>query len=98
MTAPPARLVLIIGGGRSGTHWLASILAAVDETTVTVETTPPFPNVVRLAIKPAAMPQLYPTLVHEYLDIQKQIRTPIWVDKSHPAMWLAESCRKRRKW
>ena len=83
-------LVLIIGTGRSGTHWLAHILRSHSRFRVTFERFPMFPLATRMAIDPRLRPALFPLLVLSYRAERLASAGRIYADKSHPAIWIAE--------
>ena len=82
--------VFVIGSGRSGTHWLGYILEAFPQTHVTVEKPPIFPWVVEMAQRPASEDKLFPQLATRYRAEHRRVLPRLYVDKSHPNLWLAE--------
>ena len=83
-------LVLIIGTGRSGTHWLAHILRSHPRFRVTFERFPMFPLATRMAVDPRLRPVLFPLLVLSYRVQRLASADRIYADKSHPGIWIAE--------
>jgi hypothetical protein len=84
-------MILIIGCGRSGTHWLAKILSESGQIKVTVE----LPGIFDRATK-ASMGDMnrIPELIHIYrreIDQSAKIGYKEYADKSHPALWFAEA-------
>jgi hypothetical protein len=86
----PPDLVLIIGTGRSGTHWLADILRSHPQFRVTVEQFPMFPLATRMAVDARLRPALLPLLVVSYRAQHFASGDRIYADKSHPAIWIAD--------
>lgn len=84
----------IIGTGRSGTHWLGHTLEHHPEIRETIEVEPMFKLVKTMATEPERTPQLMPKLVQAYK--KQMIRSPgkLYLDKSHPNIWLVEELLK----
>lgn len=87
--APPG-IVLIIGTGRSGTHWLARVLRSHARFRVTLERFPMFQLTTRMAVDRRLRQALFPLLVLSYRAQRLASGDRIYADKSHPALWLAE--------
>lgn len=88
--APSSPKVFIVGTGRSGTHWLARSLAAHPEVKATIERWPIFGWVRRMALDPGTRDRLLPRAIL-YYRLQHLLALPrIYLDKSHPALWIAE--------
>jgi hypothetical protein len=85
-----SRKVFIIGCGRSGTHWVAEILASYRELHVEVESDPIFGEVIRLALEDSTDPADFQRLISLYEEAHRAIYPRYFVDKSHPNLWLAE--------
>ncbi len=85
-----ARPILIVGTGRSGTHWLANILSGHPQVRATIEVYPIFRIVTRMAQDPAYEKRGFRKLLLLYRWQRAASRTPLYIDKSHPAMWIAE--------
>jgi len=80
----------IVGTGRSGTHWIARSLAAHPDIRATIEVQPMFRWATRLALDPAANRHLLRRLVLAYrIQVLRSIPR-LYLDKSHPCLWLAE--------
>jgi len=82
--------VFIIGTGRSGTNWLAQTLAGHPNIRATIEVEPMFGYSTRMALDPRLEDTGFEALVAEY---KKQILISgdkLYVDKSHPNIWLVE--------
>jgi hypothetical protein len=80
----------IVGSGRSGTHWIARSLAAHPEIRATIEVQPMFRWATRLALAPVANRHLLRRLILAYrLQVLRSIPR-LYLDKSHPCLWLAE--------
>lgn len=89
--APTRAPVFILGNGRSGTHWLGFILDAHPDISVTFEQRPIFGWVTQMALDSRKEPTLLPKLVRRYRLEIAAAAPRIFVDKSHPNLWLAES-------
>lgn len=84
------RPIFVVGTGRSGTHWLGHTLEAHPEIRATIETRPVFGWVTRMALEPREVERLLPRLLLVY-RVQLALSAPRhYLDKSHPAMWIAE--------
>jgi LPS sulfotransferase NodH len=86
----PPEFVLVIGTGRSGTHWLAHVLRSHARFRVTFERFPMFQLATRMAVDQRLRPALFPLLVLSYRVQRLASGDRIYADKSHPAIWLAE--------
>jgi hypothetical protein len=82
--------IIIIGCGRSGTHWLGHTLAAHPQVHAEIEAPPVFGWVTRMAIDPSAEAQLFPRLLERYRAAHALAHPRHYADKSHPNLWLAE--------
>ncbi len=87
-SVPPP--VFVIGSGRSGTHWLGYILEAHPDIEVAFEQPPIFQWVTQMALDPGKERQLLPKLVRRYRYEFAAVAPRVFVDKSHPNIWLAE--------
>lgn len=88
------RPVFIIGSGRSGTHWLSGALAAHPDVHATIEVQPMFGLSTQMALNSSLEQSLMPSLIAAY---QKQLLSSaprLYVDKSHPNIWIAEKLKK----
>jgi len=86
-TPPP---VFIVGSDRSGTHWLGRILDAHPDVEVTFEPQPVFRWSMDMAIDPAEERELFPRMVAGYRYQRVVVAPRMYVDKSHPNLWIAE--------
>lgn len=86
----PPDLVLVIGTGRSGTHWLAHVLRSHPAFRVTFERFPMFQLATRMAVDHRLRSLLFPPLVLSYRAQVLASGGRIYADKSHPAMWIAD--------
>ena len=86
------RPVFVIGTGRSGTHWLGHSLIGHPEVRATIEVEPMFGLSVRMALDAAREAELFDRLVAAYESQLSQCHTRIYLDKSHPNIWIAEKC------
>lgn len=88
--ASRSRMMLIVGTGRSGTHWVARILDSHEDVRATIETNPGFRWATRMALDPSARDRLFPRLAW-YYRLQHYWSAPRhYVDKSHPNLWIVE--------
>lgn len=88
--AAERRVVFIVGTGRSGTHWLGWICESHPELAVTIERPPIFEWVTEAAIHPDRAARLLPKLVRRYTAEARLCEPRLYVDKSHPNLWLAD--------
>lgn len=88
------RPVFVVGTGRSGTHWLGYSLENHPEVRATIETKPMFELATKMALNPALEKSLYAKLVRSYNWQLLKSPTPIYVDKTHPNIWLAEKLKE----
>jgi hypothetical protein len=84
------RLVLVIGTGRSGTHWLGYSLGDHPEMRATVEIEAMFTWATRMALDPAQEKRMFPRLVRAYRKQILKSAPRLYLDKTHPNIWLAE--------
>jgi hypothetical protein len=84
------RPVFIIGTGRTGTHWLANTFCDHPEIDLTVETQPMFGLSQQIALNPALQKKLFGKLVLNYQGQLKRSSRKLYIDKSHPNIWIAE--------
>jgi len=82
------RLGIIVGCGRSGTNWLAKILAESEACTVTREDKPLFNLVVDIVVR--GQRDRIKTLIPAYRNRAMQYAPSLFVDKSHPALFLVD--------
>lgn len=87
---PQSKMIFILGTGRSGTHWLGYILGAHEDIELTVEKPPLFTWITRMAIDERQELILFPKLVNRYKIEHALFAPKIYLDKSHPNIWLAE--------
>lgn len=86
----PGAPIFILGTGRSGTHWLAKMLAKHPELYGVIEGQPGFGWSTAMAIDPGLEPELFPRLIAFYRAGMDRARPFRFLDKSHPNLWLAE--------
>lgn len=84
------RSVFVVGTGRSGTNWLARLLEDHPDVTATIEDRWIFPLVTRMALDVRKRALGVPILVAAYRRRERKIAPRLYVDKSHPNLWLAE--------
>ncbi len=87
---PPARPVFVIGTGRSGTHWLGYSLGNHPEVRATIEVQPMFGLATHMAINPTLEENLFGHLIEAYKWYLSHSESSIYIDKTHPNIWLAE--------
>ena len=84
------RPVFVIGTGRSGTHWLGYSLGNHPEVRATVETEPMFGLSTRMALDASLESQLFGKLKRAYQWQLFRSAPRLYMDKSHPNIWIAE--------
>lgn len=82
--------IIILGTGRSGTHWIANTLAAHPAIRATIEKSPQFDWVMSMALDARRKDKLLPKLLRRYKWEVIRSTPRRYLDKSHPAIWLAE--------
>jgi hypothetical protein len=86
----PTRPVFVIGTGRSGTHWLGYSLGNHPEVRATVEMRPMFGLSTRMALDASLESQLFGKLRRAYQWQLLRSAPRLYLDKSHPNIWIAE--------
>jgi hypothetical protein len=89
------RPVFVIGCGRSGTHLLARALAAHPLVRATIEAEPMFGLSTAMALDPRLEQVLLEDLARCYQMELRRRRPAIYLDKSHPNIWIAEKLKDR---
>ncbi len=84
------RPVFVVGSGRSGTHWLGFSLGDHPEVRATIEKKPMFKLATRMAVNPDLEEHLFDNLVRAYKWELFLSGDKVYLDKSHPNLWLAE--------
>lgn len=84
------RPVFVIGTGRFGTHWLGYALGNHPEVRATVEVEPMFGLSTRMALNPTLEGKLFRRLVMAYRWQLFKSAPRLYLDKSHPNIWIAE--------
>ena len=84
------RPVFVIGTGRSGTHWLGYSLKGHPEIRVTIEAQPMFRLSTRMALNPTLETKLFGRLKLVYQWQLFRSAPQLYLDKSHPNIWIAE--------
>jgi len=92
--ASTARPVFVIGTGRSGTHWLGYSLGNHPEVRATIEAKPMFKLSTRMALNPSLEEKLFGRLVAAYRWQLFNSSPRLYLDKSHPNIWIAEKLKK----
>ncbi|WP_018248560.1 sulfotransferase family protein [Orenia marismortui] len=82
--------IFILGTGRSGTHWLAYILANHPNIRATIEEPIIFDLVTKMALNEDLRAENFPKLIKLYCEEAKKSFPKDYLDKSHPNLWLAE--------
>jgi len=82
--------VLVIGTGRSGTHWIGNIVSGHREFRSTIEEPKIFRLVTQMALNPEKKKNLLPKLVRRYRNELRHSAPLHYLDKSHPNIWIAE--------
>lgn len=88
------RPVFVIGTGRSGTHWLGYSLGNHPGVSATVEASPMFDLATSMALNPALEPELFGRLVRAYKWQLLKAAPRLYMDKTHPNIWIAEKLKK----
>lgn len=88
------RPVFVIGTGRSGTRWLGYSLGRHPEVRATIEVRPMFELSTRMALDPSLEQKLFGTLQLAYEQQIFKSTCPIYLDKSHPNIWIAGKLKK----
>ncbi|MEQ8924215.1 MAG: sulfotransferase [Fulvivirga sp.] len=86
--------VFIIGTGRSGTHWLAHTFESSDEIICTIEKSPMFELSKYISLNQENENKAYIKLVNAYKFEIAKASSKIYLDKSHPNIWIAERLKK----
>ena len=86
--------VFVIGTGRSGTHWLGHSVANHPQIRATVEARPMFGLATKMALNPALEARLFPRLVWAYRWQLLRSAPRLYLDKTHPNIWLAEKLQR----
>lgn len=82
--------IMIVGTGRSGTHWLARILGRHPKIRATIEVDPGFKWATEMAVDPSTKRRHYSKLVWFYRAQHLWSVPRHYVDKSHTNLWNAE--------
>jgi len=86
----PTRPVFVMGTGRSGTHWLGQSLGNHPEIRATVEQQPMFDLATTMALNPSLEKTLFEKLTRAYKWQLLKSAPRLYLDKTHPNIWLAE--------
>lgn len=86
--------VFVIGTGRSGTHWLGYALGDHPEVRATIEVHPIFGFSTEMALNSSLEDQMFDRLVEAYQAQLLKSAPKLYVDKSHPNIWLAEKLKQ----
>ncbi len=86
--------VFVIGTGRSGTHWLGYSLGNHPEIRATVEVQPMFELSTRMALNQDLENHLFVKLVRAYKRQLFKSSPKLYLDKTHPNIWLAEKLKE----
>jgi len=82
--------VLVLGTGRSGTHWIGHILESHPYVAITIEREPMFSLAKSMAMDPSSVSRRLPVLVRHYERYRAAFHPRLYADKSHPNIWFAE--------
>jgi len=88
------RPVFVIGTGRSGTHWLGYSLGNHPGVLATVEGRPMLGLSTRMALTPTLEGRLFWRSVMAYKLQLLRAAPRLYLDKSHPNIWIAEKLQK----
>jgi len=86
--------VFVIGSGRSGTHWLGYSLSDHPEIRATIEVEPMFKLSTKMALNSTLEDKLYIKLIRAYKWQLIQSTPKLYLDKSHPNIWIADKLKK----
>ena len=86
--------VFVIGTGRSGTHWIGYSLGNHPEIRATIEQRPMFGWSTDMALNPTLEKSLFGRLVFAYKRQLFRSVPRLYLDKSHPNLWIAEKLKK----
>lgn len=81
--------ILVLGSGRSGTHWLGHVLDSHPDISATIEDPRFFREVVAMALDARERAARFEPLVEAYRREAEAVRPQRFADKSHPNIWLA---------
>lgn len=90
----PTRPIFVIGTGRSGTHWLGYSLGDHPEIRATIETYPMFKLSTQMAMDVSKEARDFDRLVRAYRWQLLQSAPKLYMDKTHPNIWIAEKLKK----
>lgn len=90
LSGSSSRPVFVIGTGRSGTHWLGYSLGDHPEVRATVEAQPMFRLSTTIALNASLESRLLGMLVLAYRWQLLRSGSSVYLDKSHPNIWIAE--------
>ncbi|NER80821.1 MAG: sulfotransferase [Leptolyngbya sp. SIO1D8] len=88
------RPIFVIGTGRSGTHWLGYSLGDHPEVRATIEAQPMFHLSRRMALNPDLESIFLGGLIAAYRWQLLKSSSRLYLDKSHPNIWIAEKLKK----
>lgn len=84
-----ASLAVVVGAGRSGTHWLGETISTHPDVVGMIEAQPLFRWVRTAASEPSRAEALMPRIVRRYRALARRADARVVLDKSHPALFLA---------
>lgn len=84
-------MILIIGTGRSGTHWLARIIQQHPGCAGLIEVDPIFTYATQMGLNHSLRDEMMPKLIAAYKDEITKVTPKRFFDKSHPNIWQAEA-------
>jgi hypothetical protein len=86
--------VFVIGTGRSGTHWIGYCLGKHPDISATIEMQPMFDLSTKMALNQELEDKLFRRLVIAYKWQMLKTSHRIYLDKTHPNIWLAEKLKQ----
>lgn len=88
------RPLFVIGTGRSGTNWIGYSLGNHPKVRATLEAQPMFNLSTRMALDPTLERDLFGRLVTVYRWQLFKSAPRLYLDKSHPNIWIAEKLKE----
>lgn len=81
-------IIAVVGSGRSGTHLLGNLINTSRKITASIEDDDLFPLITKAATENNR--ELAPKIARKLERRLKKCKTELYLEKSHPLMWLAD--------